>query len=278
MLSASAAILAISFTLNQVIMSNISQRYSSRIVESYMGAPTAAFATFVFMVIGSATLLLVHDYRPAWSAAGAVLLLMPGLLAALWFFADGFIHMRRVMSPHSFIEDARRRIVADMTGSRGENAAAQSLRERPSRGMIKSLGDTAIKSMASNDADVCTVCVGALYDVAKTFLHRKSANPGDYEIVAESEDLSCNMHANCVIEEFARILKESAGPKNAAITHDVLVKFFALTALAMKDKNNGSIICILYDTLDTKNSFLWQLVDRLPDVGRDPEKNFMIRH
>ena len=278
-LSASAAILAISFTLNQVILSNVSQRYSSRIVESHAEAPTKAFGAFVFMVLGSAALLLVHDYLPAWSAAGTVLIPTLGLFVALWFFTRGFIHMKRIMSPHSFIEDARRSILEDMTGSRGESKRVQSLRERQSRGTIKSLGDTAIKSMASNDADVCSVCIDALYDVGKTFLYKKSNSPTDYKIVDDPRrDLLCNMHANYVLEEFARILKESTSSKNAAITHDVLAKSFMMTALTMKDANNESIIRVLYDTRDYKGSFFLQLIEQLHEVGRDSEKNFAIRH
>ena len=88
-LSASAAVLAISFALNQIVLSNISQRYSSRLIEWYTGQPTDVFTAFVLMVAASAALLLALNSLPAWLASAAVLALTLGLFAALWFFARG---------------------------------------------------------------------------------------------------------------------------------------------------------------------------------------------
>lgn len=277
-LSASAAILAISFTLNQVILSNVSQRYSSRIVELHAKAPTKAFGAFVLMVSGSATLLLVHDSLPALFAVYTVMFITFCLFVALCIFTRGFIHMKQVMSPHSFIKGAQLEILANMTGSQGESVRVQSLREKQSLGTIQSLGDTAIKSLNTSDTDICIACVDALYDVGEAFLTKRRSNPDDYVSVDEPRlDLLCNMHANYVIDEFLRILK-SASSENASVTHNLLRKSHLMAALAMQDKNNESLIKILYDTCDLKGSFYLQLVDRISSVGSDPEKNRMMRH
>ena len=67
-LSASAAILAITFTLNQIVMSNVSQKYSFRLVRRSTKKPTQAFEALVYTVTGSVAVLLVHDSLPVWMA------------------------------------------------------------------------------------------------------------------------------------------------------------------------------------------------------------------
>ena len=278
-LSASAAILAISFTLNYVVLSNISQRYSSRLVESYTGQLAGVFVAFVSMVAFSAALLLALNLLPAWLAASAVLVLTVYLFVALWFFARGFIHMMRVISPHNFIKDAQEKILAEMVGSRGEDPRAQSLREKPSRDRIRSLGDTAVKSLASNDDDVCVACVGALYGVAEAFLNRKKDHPKEYKIVSEEDDgLSCNAHAIYAAREFVRMLDASTGAGNSHITQSVLEKFYKMTGLAMRDENSLDVIAELYDTGRSKGSLYLQMFERVADAGSKYDKIYAIKH
>ena len=92
MLSASAAILAISFTLNYVVLSNVSQRYSSRLVGSYTGRLAGVFVAFVSMVAFSAALLLAINLLPAWLAASAILAITVCFFAAVWLCAGLHTH------------------------------------------------------------------------------------------------------------------------------------------------------------------------------------------
>jgi len=278
-LSASAAVLAISFALNQIVLSNISQRYSSRLIEWYTGQPTDVFTAFVLMVAASAALLLALNSLPAWLASAAVLALTLGLFAALWIFARGFMHMMRVISPHKFLEGAKEKILAEMVGSKGQDVRVQSLREKPSQEKIRSLGDTAVKSLASNDDDICAACIEALYGVAEAFLHRKKGGPRDYAVVNdEGAGLSCNAHAICAAKEFVRILCASTGAGNSTVTRNVLEKFYKMTELAMQDEHNGKIIAELYDTAGLKGSLYLQLVERVADEGSKRDKIYMIKH
>ena len=278
-LSASAAVLAISFALNQIVLSNISQRYSSRLVEWYTGQPTDVFTAFVLMVAASAALLLALNSLPAWLAAPAVLALTLGLFAALWLFARGFMHMMRVISPHRFLEGAKEKILAEMVGSRGQDIRVQSLREKPSQEKIRSLGDTAVKSLASNDDDICVACIEALYGVAEAFLYRKRGSPKEYEVVSEEgAGLSCNAHAISAAKEFVRILCASTGAGNSPVTRNVLEKFYKMTELAMQDEHNGEVIMHLYDTARLKGSLYLQLVERVADAGSKRDKIYMIKH
>ena len=278
-LSASAAVLAISFALNQIVLSNISQRYSSRLVEWYTGQPTDVFTAFVLMVAASAALLLALNSLPAWLAAPAVLFLTVHLFASLWLFARGFIRMMRVISPYNFIKYTQEKILAEMVGSRGKNVRVQSLREKPSQEKIRALGDTAVKSIATNDDDVCVACVDALYGVAEAFLHRKRGNPREYAVVNdEGAGLSCNAHAVSVAKEFARILNASTGAGNSPITQSVLKKFYKMTELAMQDEHNEDVISHLYDTANVKGSLYLQLVERAVDAGSKYDKIYAMRH
>ena len=278
MLSASAAILAISFTLNYVVLSNVSQRYSSRLVGSYTGRLAGVFVAFVSMVAFSAALLLAINLLPAWLAASAVLAIAVCFFAAVWLFARGFIHMMRVVSPHNFIKDAQDKIVADMVGSRGEDLHVQSLREKPSRDMIRALGDTAVKSLASDDDDVCVACVEALYGVGEEFLNRKKSRPKEYEVRSEADGPSRNAHAICAAREFVRILHASTGAGNSPVTQSVLEKFYKMTALAMRDENNEDVIAELYDTARSRGSLYLQLLERVADAGGKYDKIYAMNH
>lgn len=273
MFAASAAILAVSFTLNQIVLSNISQRYSSRLVDSYAGKPSKIFAAFVLMVAGSAGLLLVHSSLPAWLAACAVLTLVAGLFAALVYFARGFMHMVLVISPHNFIEDARKKILVSQSGS----TAVQTLNEEQSLGMIQSLGDMAVKSLATSDDDVCRECIEALDKVGESSLSRIKSDSEDAIANGPSGDEPYSTYAVSVAKEFVRIIKDTAGKENTPITRDVLKKLYKMTASAVQNKN-AVVIGALCDTDNLKGSPYLQVVERLTNVGSKYDKIYMMRH
>ena len=154
----------------------------------------------------------------------------------------------------------------------------QSLREKPSQEKIRSLGDTAVKSLASNDDDICAACIEALYGVAEAFLHRKKGSPQEYEVVDEGDGLSCNAHAISAAREFVRILYASTAAGNSPITRSVLEKFHKMTELAMQDEHNREVIARLYDTARLKGSLYLQLVERVADEGSKRDKIYMIKH
>ena len=187
--------------------------------------------------------------------------------------------MMRVISPHKFLEGAKEKILAEMVGSRGEDVRVQSLREKPSRDMIRSLGDTAVKSLASNDDDICAACIEALYGVAEAFVNRKRDSPKAYKVTSEADDgLSGNAHAIYAARELVRILRASTGAGNSSITQSVLEKFYGVTALAMRDENNLDVITELYDTARSRGSLYLQLLERVADAGGKYDKIHAIRH
>ena len=229
-LTASAAILAIWFTLNQIVLSNIYQRYGSKLVESYAGVPTGVFMVFVLMVPGSAALLFAYNSLPGWIAASAVFVLTAGLFATLWFFAQGFMRMMLVMSPYRLVKDAKNKILADMKASK--DAPARLLTEAKYRRLIRVLGDTAVKSVASNDDDVCMYCVDALGNVGRTGLSKMG--------------IGGNMKAVAAAEVLERIFKSSTRTENSIITRRILIELNGMAGLAMRYKSNEHVVGFLY--------------------------------
>ena len=274
-LTASAAILAISFTVNQVVLSSISQKYSSRLVESYAKRHPASFVAFVLTVAGSAVLLLANDSLYAWTTAFAWALTV-FFLVALLFFAREFRHMMRVVSPYNFIEDAREKVLASMKEVKRKGAPARSSGEPHS--LIRSLGDAAVKSRASNDADICVACIDALYKVGMALLDRRGDNPGECGGDEPSGELWRSDHAIYVAEEFVRILNDSIGIENSPITPPVLEKLEMITAFAMQDKSNEKVIKALYDTDRIKGSLYLQLAERLTYMQGKSSRNRIMRH
>lgn len=275
MLAGSAAILAISFTLNQVVLSNISQRYSSKLVESYTKNPAIAFVAFVMMVAGSAALLLAYNSLPPWLAACFVLALTSGFFVALWFFAKEFMRMMLVMSPYGFIEDARKKILASK-GSKIKSAPVRSSIE--SRSLIRALGDTAVKSMATNDDDICMACIDELGEVGKASLYKNGDKPDESKVVNEPGDDRSYTNTGYVIEEFDRILKHSTEKKDSPVTRHIVEKLDETAKMAMENENNRDAITGLYDTGGLKASLYLRWMERIADVGGEYDKNRIIHH
>ena len=272
-LAASAAILAISFTVNQVVLSSVSQRYSSMLVESYAKKPAVSFAAFVLTVAGSAALLLVHSSPHAWIGAYFVWALAAGFFAALCFFALEFTRMMRVVSPYSFIEDAKKKLLAGMKGHKG--APARPMTEEQFQSLTRSLGDAAIKSIVARDEDVCMACINALGDVGKAGLSTDSAGEG-----AEMElgDIADKTRACFAAGVLARIFRESARTENSPVTNGILKKLSEMAVWAMRYKSNEFIIGVLYDKDLAKGSLNWQAVEHLAGAGGRYDKSAAIRH
>lgn len=274
-LAASAAILAISFTVNQVVLSSVSQRYSSGLVESYAKKPAASFAAFVLTVAGSAALLLVHNSPHAWIGAYFVWALAAGFFAALCFFAWEFTRMVRVVSPYSFVEDAKKRILAGIKGPKG--APARPLSEVQFERLARSLGDAAVKSLASSDEDVCIACVEALGDVGKAGLSDTgSAGKGAAEMTLG--ELADKTRACFAAGVLARIFRDSARTENSPVTGRILKKLSEMAAWAMRYKGNEIAVGFLYDKALAKGSLNWQAVERLAGSGGRYDKSNAIRH
>lgn len=274
-LAASAAILAISFTVNQVVLSSVSQRYSSRLVESYAKKPAVSFAAFVLTVAGSAALLLVHNSPHAWIGAYFVWALAAGFFAALCFFAWEFTRMMRVVSPYSFVEDAKKKLLAGMKGPKG--APGRPMSEEQFESLARSLGDAAVKSLASNDEDVCIACVEALGDVGKAGLSdADSAGKGAAEMAPD--ELADKMRACFAGWVLARIFRESARTENSPVTNKILKKLGEMAAWTMRYKGNEIAVGVLYDKDLAKGSLNWQAVERLAGAGGRYDKIPAIRH
>ena len=273
-LTASAAILAISFTINQVVVSGISQKYSSKLVEPHAKKHAVSFAAFVLMVSGSAALLLAHGSLYPWIAAHLVLALTAGFFAALLLFAREFMRMARIASPYNFIKDAQEQILAGVNGSKGAPA-----RPGEHQSLIRVLGDMAAKSRASNDADVCAACIDALCNVGKAFLDRKGDSPGERGVGSgPGGEPWRSEHAICAAEELVRILHDAVDAENTPIARRAVEKLDTMTAFAMQDKANEKVILALYDTAWIKGSPYLQLAERLTYARGKFSRSHMIRH
>lgn len=277
-LSASAAILAITFTLNQIMLSTISQRYSYRIAQLSTKKPTRAFEAFLLLVAGSAALLLVYDSSPAWLVAYAVLIATGSFFIALWFFARGFVDIMQAMYPPNFIKNAKNKILADIRRAGCNDVPVQYLSEQ-SGDMVKSLGDTATKSLIASDMDICMACIDVLHDTSKEFLDRKRDRTDKHKDTQDLlSDPSRNVFVSHVAEQFVRIVNKSAEIQDSQVMRYALEKFYAMTKLAIEDPNNADVIKILYETHDRSGSPWWRFVDKLTDIGTKSDKNYIVQY
>ena len=276
-LSASAAILAITFTLNQIVMSNVSQRYSFRLVESASKKPTEAFEAFVYMVAGSAALLLAYDSLPAWLATCLVLGVTAGFFAALWKFARGFVHLTKVVHPPEFIGYVKNQILTDVKSTGEDKASVQSMNEQ-SKNAIQPLGDVFVQFLTVGDTSTCDICIDALYEIGEALLHREKTRPTNKTGKKRFQIPPRDPPLDHVFQEFEKVLRKSADAQESKVTCRALDKFCEMTKLAMQDENNKPILETLHDTHDHKGTFWWRFVDKLTDVGTKTNKNCLVRH
>ena len=115
-LTASAAIVAISFTITQIIISNISQKYSPKILEIYIqkSSPYVAFVTLILTTSGAASLLFLYHIIMPQLVAVFTPVLMVIFLISLYLFTNNLKLIFHIISPYYIMEDIKEMVLKNM--------------------------------------------------------------------------------------------------------------------------------------------------------------------
>ncbi len=121
-LSSSAAIVAIAFTITQIIVSNVSQKYSPKILDVYFkkANPMSSFVALILTVAGAATLLSIYNSVAPQLIVIFSTVIISGFLISLILFTVNFKMIFRVISPYYFMEDIKDLIMENITGENNE--------------------------------------------------------------------------------------------------------------------------------------------------------------
>ena len=105
-LTASAAILAITFIITEVVITNISKRYSPRVLDRYLKQRTshAVFYAWILMATFSALFLFSLDIATPLSGFIMTLILVNGFVVSLILFVEHYHKMIKVVNPFTLID------------------------------------------------------------------------------------------------------------------------------------------------------------------------------
>jgi len=108
-LTASGAILAISFFITQMVISNIGQNYSINALDTYLKTkhPHYVFSAWIILVAFSAVTLFILNFISIFSSFIISLIIINGFMISLILFVKQYQNMMKLVNPYDFVDDIK---------------------------------------------------------------------------------------------------------------------------------------------------------------------------
>jgi len=105
-LTASAAILAITFIITEVVITNISKNYSTHVLDRYLKQATShgVFYAWILLATFSAIFLFALDISNSVTGFMMALILVDGFIFSLILFVEHYHKMIQVVNPFTLID------------------------------------------------------------------------------------------------------------------------------------------------------------------------------
>jgi len=118
-LTASAAIAAIAFTITQMLISHISEKYSPYVLDVYVKRTNSnvPFLILIFVITSSTILLLISDLIMDSFSLMLILATVEFFIYSLISFVKNFFNVFRAINPLEFMNDMAQIVVENMTGA-----------------------------------------------------------------------------------------------------------------------------------------------------------------
>jgi hypothetical protein len=239
-----AAILAIVFAISQIIISNLSERYSPYILERYKNDPKTMRTLFGFVtvIISSISLLLVNAFLPPTISFMLLSVLLFGFVYSFSLFIKYFYFMFEIINPLKFTSILEKKTVEQITNQN----------EKEIQNYISSMGDISIKSLQRNEERVCKEYIQTLHNVFEEFLKLKEANLEKYKSVVNlsyyDRDNAKNNILGYVLDQYLRIYKEAVFRKEETIEEEISKKLFSILYECLTGKDNNVLIEEIIET------------------------------
>lgn len=238
---ASASILAIVFAISNLIISNISDRYTPLILKSYeQDAPTRrTFYSFVGATFFSLVSLFIYELVPLVISFVLLLSSIFGFAISLVLLIDYFFYMFRIVNPLRFALILKNKTVKQV----------QNQDEREVQNSIMSLGDVAVKGFERKELQICSEYIKVLYNIFKEYLDLKKREPKRYTLITS---LDRSENRNCVLlyvlDQYFRIFKYSINEKEETITKEIVSNLFYILYETLLGKENDDLIRQIMET------------------------------
>ena len=237
-----AAILAIVFAISQIIISNLSERYSPYIFKRYKNDPKTIRTLFGFITVITLSILLlfVNAFLPPTVSFMLLSALLFGLVYSFSLFINYFNFMFEIINPLEFAS-----ILEKYTK---EHIKKQN--EKETQNYIISLGDISVKAFQRNEERVCKEYIQTLYNIFEEFLKLKEGNPEKYKPVVNryNRDNAKNNILGYVLDQYLRIYKEAVFRKEETIEEEISKKLCSILYKCLTGKDNDVLIEEIIET------------------------------
>jgi len=118
-LTASAAILAISFTIIQLLVSNFDEKYGGYAKSFLNVKPNTPFLAMILVITSSSIMLFTQSLNELLALI-LTLAVMEGFIFSLILYARNYYDLFRLMNPLSFIDEIGDTVTQNMRGENNE--------------------------------------------------------------------------------------------------------------------------------------------------------------
>ncbi|RJS84991.1 MFS transporter [Methanophagales archaeon] len=272
-----AAILAIVFAISQIIISNLSERYSPYILERYKNDPKTMRTLFGFVTVITLSILLlfINAFLPPTISFMLLSALLFGFVYSFSSFIKYFYFMFEIINPLEFASILEKETIEHI---KNQN-------EKEIQNYISSMGDISVKSLQRNEERVCNEYIQTLYNVFDEFFNLKEANPEKYKPVVNlsyyDRDNAKNNILGYVLDQYSRIYKEAVFRKAEGITMETYLKMSFILDKCFRGKDTNLVEQMLKAeyllsefTIENKDKSRFYLIHHLTEKqGRIEDKH-----
>ena len=267
---AAASILAIVFAISNLIVSNISERYTPHILKVYEEEAPTRRTLLSFVLVTALSMILLFLYRFIPSAVSFMLLVstITGFVITLILLIDYFFYMFKILNPLKFSD-----VLKNKTLQFVENQSEKEVQD-----YIMSLGDVAARTFERKEVRVCTHYIKVLYDIFKGYIALRVQWPEKYKLVSE---FGSTEKRNCVplyiLDEYFRIFRYSVLGKEEIVSKEVVTNLFEILYESLFAEENDDLVIRLIETRNIFGAKYYQFY-RLAIEKKDPSRFRLVRN
>ena len=254
-LTASAAILAISYSLTQFNITKISENYSSHIIALFNELSSHKIAYFLFFSVVMLSAISLSIKVNDDLTRGLIYANLFGFTFAMGFSSKYFLETMHISNPVTFATTLRKILYKKYRDdiSDFDNISNDDIEE-----ILVSMSDAAVKSISRNEIRICNKFIEELRQSALDFLMLKDmldSRLDDPSIQINNSQL-LQHPIKLIFEHFQRIFQKAYDAKEYEITKKILVEIEVIFNDAISKKNSDYVIELMIYNQREKPLFL----------------------
>lgn len=240
-IGASASVLAIVFAISNLVISNISERYSPYVLRLHEeeGPTKKTLYSFVVVVGFSVILLFLCRLIPPVISFTFFMLNLSGFVFALFLLLEYFSYMFRIINPLKFGDILKNRTLEVVERREDEEI----------RNYITSLGDVTVRAFDRKEIGICTFYINLLYDTFDGYMQLRSKDLPKYKSAYSPWQTGRDRNSvmTYVLDEYFRVFKYSVFAKEEIISNQIVQKLFDMSYKILHSKGNDDLFFQVFE-------------------------------